>query len=218
MYKFLILIALSSILFILSTSIYVPLLQRGYSVDTSPPDTYFTDFGVNLLYAQDFHTIYQIDLTYDRSIQFSFHGTDSSGVTGFQCRINGGSFLPCSSPHRIENLEVGTHTFEVQAIDSSGNIDPSPATFTWSVIEPVQGLEVLVSNIHKITINDALIRSYSAPLTKAEILLTDNDPHNDVAACQQLEAFINQVAVPSRQELLFSSGEVGASDHFRFLI
>ena len=31
------------------------------------------------------------------------------------------------------NLDVGEHTFEVRAIDFSGNIDPSPAAHTWTI-------------------------------------------------------------------------------------
>src|SRR5918992_1060918 len=33
-------------------------------------------------------------------------------------------------------LTLGTHTFSVQAIDLEGNMDPTPATRTWTVVEP----------------------------------------------------------------------------------
>ena len=53
--------------------------------------------------------------------------------TQFQCRLDGGDFSPCTSPQEFGNLPEGTHTFEVRAFDSKGNVDGSPAVYTWTV-------------------------------------------------------------------------------------
>src|SRR3990172_1271290 len=43
------------------------------------------------------------------------------------------SFLAevCTSPHSLTGLTQGPHTFSVKATDAVGNIDPTPASFTW---------------------------------------------------------------------------------------
>ena len=63
----------------------------------------------------------------------SFEFTASKAGTQFQCRIDGGDFSPCTSPQEFGNLPEGTHTFEVRAFDSKGNVDGSPAVYTWTV-------------------------------------------------------------------------------------
>ena len=51
----------------------------------------------------------------------------------FQCRLDGGDFTPCASPQQFGNLPEGDHTFEVRAFDQYGNVDGSPALYTWTV-------------------------------------------------------------------------------------
>ena len=34
----------------------------------------------------------------------------------------------------LENLPVGLHTLKVHAMDSAGNMDLTPAVYTWSVV------------------------------------------------------------------------------------
>jgi len=67
--------------------------------------------------------------------KFTFSGDDGSGsgIASFQCRLDSGSFEPCSSGQEYTGLAEGAHTFEVKAIDNAGNADASPATFAWSV-------------------------------------------------------------------------------------
>ena len=63
----------------------------------------------------------------------SFEFTASKAGTQFQCRLDGGDFSPCTSPQEFGNLPEGSHTFEVRAFDSKGNVDGSPAVYTWTV-------------------------------------------------------------------------------------
>ncbi len=66
---------------------------------------------------------------------FSFTGSDpgGSGVASFQCQIDGGGFSACTSPRTYTGLADGSHTFQVRAIDATGNVDPTPASFTWVI-------------------------------------------------------------------------------------
>ncbi len=63
--------------------------------------------------------------------QFAF-GSSEGGST-FQCRVDSAAFAPCSSPHTTSALAAGEHTFDVRAIDATGNIDPTPARRTFVV-------------------------------------------------------------------------------------
>ena len=62
----------------------------------------------------------------------SFEFTSSKAGTQFQCRLDGGDFSPCTSPQQFGELPEGTHTFEVRAFDSKGNVDGTPAIYTWT--------------------------------------------------------------------------------------
>jgi hypothetical protein len=63
--------------------------------------------------------------TSDSTPTFSF---SSEAGAGFQCRVDGGVFASCSSPHTTAALTEGAHTFEVRASDAAGNTDASPAS------------------------------------------------------------------------------------------
>jgi glucose/arabinose dehydrogenase len=58
--------------------------------------------------------------------------SDDPGAS-FQCRLDGGEFAACVSPYEYSELAAGRHTFEVRAIDAAGNVDPTPATWNWTV-------------------------------------------------------------------------------------
>jgi LPXTG-site transpeptidase (sortase) family protein len=89
-------------------------------VDTTPPDTTITSNPANP--------------TSSTAATFTFTGSDSgSGVASFECQLDGGGFSACTSPQNYAGLSDGSHTFEVRAIDNIGNVDPTPATFTWTV-------------------------------------------------------------------------------------
>src|SRR5207248_8018128 len=63
---------------------------------------------------------------------FSFGSTETGST--FKCRIDGGSWTPCSSPDSLSPaLADGSHTFDVRATDQAGNTDATPATYTWTL-------------------------------------------------------------------------------------
>lgn len=70
-------------------------------------------------------------LTSARDATFEF-ASDEYGST-FGCRIDAGSFSPCSSPTTYSDLPDGTHTFEVAATDRAGNTDASPSAWQWTI-------------------------------------------------------------------------------------
>jgi hypothetical protein len=51
----------------------------------------------------------------------------------FQCSLDSGPWSGCVSPNAYTGLADGTHTFAVRAVDSEGNVDPTPASTTWII-------------------------------------------------------------------------------------
>ncbi len=64
---------------------------------------------------------------------FTFFSPDAGGGATFTCSLDGGPEVPCSSPATFQNLAERVHTFAVRVRDVVGNIDPTPATRTWTV-------------------------------------------------------------------------------------
>jgi hypothetical protein len=94
---------------------------RTVVVDTTPPGTTITATPPDPSNSSD--------------ATFSFTGSDpgGSGVAGFQCRLDTGSWAGCTSPRSYTGLSDGQHTFQVRAIDNAGNVDPTPASYTWDI-------------------------------------------------------------------------------------
>ncbi len=70
--------------------------------------------------------------TTSTSASFSF--TSNMGGSSFQCQLDGGSWAACASPKAYSGLALGVHTFHVVAIDTLGHVDPTPASYTWSIV------------------------------------------------------------------------------------
>jgi hypothetical protein len=88
-----------------------------FAIDLTPPDTMITDGpsgSVN-----------------NSEATFSFTATETGST--FECRFDGGAFAACASGSAFTGFTVGSHTFEVRAVDAAGNPDPSPAMQTWTV-------------------------------------------------------------------------------------
>lgn len=71
---------------------------------------------------------------------FGFTGTDDTTITSnlnFECSLDGSTFTPCTSPVSYSNLNPGTHSFQVRAIDQAGNVDLIPASFSWTILSLV---------------------------------------------------------------------------------
>lgn len=72
------------------------------------------------------------------SANLIFSGTDvGSAIAGYECALDGGAFAACSSPKAYSSLSSGSHTFQVRAIDSAGNVSSiSPASWTVDTVLP----------------------------------------------------------------------------------
>jgi chitodextrinase len=89
-------------------------------VDTTPPETTIT--------AGPSGTVTETGA--------SFEFVSSESGSRFECSLDGALFVGCSSPTNHIGLALGAHTFSVRAGDVAGNIDPTPATRSWTISAP----------------------------------------------------------------------------------
>jgi MYXO-CTERM domain-containing protein len=70
-----------------------------------------------------------------QSATFTFKSTGSGA--SFECKLDGGAFDNCGSGEAgsitYNNLAQGPHAFQVRALDAAGNMDSSPASYSWEV-------------------------------------------------------------------------------------
>jgi hypothetical protein len=71
--------------------------------------------------------------TGETTATFSFTSPDDAHAT-FECSLDGAAFSACVSPKSYTNLAFGPHTFEVRAKDTDGNLDASPASYSWVIV------------------------------------------------------------------------------------
>ena len=90
---------------------------RTFTVDTVPPNTTITSGPSGA--------------TNDPTPTFAFTSSDIGST--FQCKLDAGAYAACTSPRTLAHLADGSHTFYVRARDSSGNLDPTPASRTFTV-------------------------------------------------------------------------------------
>jgi hypothetical protein len=69
------------------------------------------------------------------STSASFRLSSSEPGSGFECKLDNDDWAACTSPKAYSGLSVGTHSFSTRASDTGGNVDATPATYSWTVDE-----------------------------------------------------------------------------------
>jgi hypothetical protein len=74
--------------------------------------------------------------TNDNTPVFQFKADDNQAT--YQCRVDAGAFVACTSPVTTTPLPDGPHTFSVQATDRALNVEAAPVTrsFTVDTVKP----------------------------------------------------------------------------------
>ena len=85
----------------------------GRSSSSTPPETTIV-FGPE-------------SLSTSTTAAFAFE-SDEAGAT-FECALDGATFAACPEPVRVHGPDDGAHALAVRAIDPSGNVDATPATY-----------------------------------------------------------------------------------------
>jgi hypothetical protein len=88
-------------------------------VDTTPPET----------------TILSHPPDPSESPTAAFAYASNEAGSSFECRLDSGAFATCPATGVIyAGLASGPHSFQVRAIDPSGNADPTPAGYSFAVV------------------------------------------------------------------------------------
>ena len=106
-------------------------LVQQFALLTSP-DTVIT----TAVYSSSGNTVQNGEKMITTSITLGFVDSDNAAVAGFECSLDGLPSYSCTNLISInDNLAAGSHTFQVRAIDTSGNVDPSPSSFSWIEVD-----------------------------------------------------------------------------------
>ena len=134
--------------------------------------------------------------TVSNAITFGFTGTDNIGVASFRCSLDTAPFAPCATAgsQAYAGLVVGPHTFSVQAVDTAGSADPTPAAFHWSVVTGGTASQNLLDLLNTMGLPASVLTTgFLNTLENARDKLNDGNTNNDNGACGNLNAFISQV-------------------------
>ena len=97
--------------------------SHSFTIDATPPDTVITSGPSGLVNSSG------------NSFTFASGAAD---LAGFRCSVDGGPWVSCTTPWTVA-LSDGPHVLSVAAVDTTGNVDPTPATrsFTIDTVAPV---------------------------------------------------------------------------------
>ena len=90
---------------------------HAWTVDTTAPQTTIATTPASL--------------TNSTAATFTF-SSNEAGAT-FQCSRDNAAYTTCVSPKAYTSMTEGPHSFAVKAIDSAGNSDQTPDSYSWTV-------------------------------------------------------------------------------------
>lgn len=165
--------------------------------DSTPPQT-------QLVSAVDGHAkaVSNGGATVSDDITITFGGTDAIGVTGYYCAWDGAAATPCTSPLSRSNLSTGQHVFSVQARDGRGNVDESPATFTWRILTKAEAAKELKEAVKDLELSRREHAKLSGLLREIRERLSNRKRSDDKRACDELDSFLKRVGNGERSGVL----------------
>ena len=165
--------------------------------DTTPPETMLGNVTVGWL-----GSITSGDTTPSVDINFNFNGTDLVGISHYECRLDDGAWKSAHTLSDISGEKINictytgvrdpdSHDFQVRAVDTSENKDPSPSSFMWNIESPVEATQGLITQVNDIYPTLEL----DPPLNQVVEDLSDTSTSNDANSCYMFSSFMNEIKV-----------------------
>ena len=135
-----------------------PALYEWTVEDTTPPETQLVELPA--------------DPSGSTTARFGFIGTDNTVISEgeivrvtFECRLDSeseGAWSDCDSPQIYTGLAPVRHTFDVRAVDEAGNVDPTPASYAWTVVDQTAPETTIVDGPELTTTETSAIFEFSS--------------------------------------------------------
>ena len=158
--------------------------------DTIPPTTALETAKVSWL-----GPIENQDSTISDDIGFKFDGADRVGIKGFECKIDNKNWQASTVEYQPNeagcyylNLGQGLHTFQVRAIDTSNNKDPTPETFSWTIISLRDSITDLRDLIRPLGLPSSIQQELMNSLENALGNIKDDNSY-DHLICEYIDSF-----------------------------
>lgn len=144
------------------------------ATDTTPPNT----------------TISSAPATLTREKRATFIFTANEADVKFQGLLDGIHSVSVTSPHEINDLVDGEHTFEVRAIDLAANSDPTPAVVRWTV-DSTPPITTLSTRPNAITDSRSATFEFTANENSKFFARIDDDPPSLVTSPLTIQNLID---------------------------
>lgn len=162
--------------------------------DTTPPDSAIDDSRVGW-----FGKINPTNSTTSNEINFKISGTDAVGIDHFECRLDDGKWIRLQNDSSVKNecqylrISTGIHVFQARSIDKFGNLDGSPAVFTWIILPVKEGIQNLAKLTDTASMTGKEKSDANIPLYHALELLTKKPDGVNLHICYNTDSFLNEV-------------------------
>ena len=121
--------------------------HAAWTLDLTAPDTTITGGPTG--------TVNTVDAT------FTFSSTEVGST--FSCQLDAQPATACVSGQSYTGLTGGMHTFTVTATDPAGNVDPTPATQTWTISVPLPDTMITLGPLPVTGSQTAIFKFISIP-------------------------------------------------------
>jgi fibronectin type 3 domain-containing protein len=110
-------------------------------------------------------------LPISNSTTANFSFTTNDPTSSLSCSLDGAAFTACTSPKSYTALTNAQHTFQVRATDPAGNVDPTPATLSWTVdsIAPTVSSTIPTTNATNVPPITTVVANFSEAMNPATI-------------------------------------------------
>lgn len=160
-----------------------------FQVDDTPPDTLTP-------------TTRPPNPTNSSSARFVLAASETTGVT-FQCSLGDStepatnSYVSCTQDTTFHGLTPGSHTLWMRAIDSVGNVDETPASFTWEIDQQAPAAPVITAPGDSAFVNDATPDIQGTRDSDAGVIVYIDDAPDALASNVPTDGGVNWTLTPS---------------------